>query len=177
MKNYALFSANGRFIGYTNFQPTTGLFRELPDDFDPITSVWVGDYETGIVKPVTDLQPKDYRQANANKKWVVFESELNDKTGRAITREYNLGLYKQLNAIMDVLYANKDKIELTPTFTEVYQTIQTVRRNHQLALDSYKEAPKADVVSKEEEYLYIEQYTQQLLNINDEPVNIEVITK
>ena len=79
MKNYALFSVNGRFIGFTNFQPTTGLYKELPDNFDPVTSVWVGDYETGSIKPVTQLQPKEYREVNANQKWVVFETKLNEK--------------------------------------------------------------------------------------------------
>lgn len=174
MKNYALFSVNGRFIGYTNFQPTTGLYKELPDNFDPITSVWVGDYETGSIKSVAQLQPKEYREANANQKWVVFETELNEKTGKMIQDDLNLTLHRQLNAIMDVLYTNKDKIELTPDFLEFYQNIQTIRRNHDLSLKSYQEAPKADVVTRDQERFYIEQYTQQLLNINDEPVQMEV---
>lgn len=174
MKNYALFSVNGRFIGYTNFQPTTGLYRELPDNFDPITSVWVGDYETGSIKSVTQLQPKEYREANANQKWVVFETELNEKTGKIIQNDLNLKLHRQLNAIMEVLYVNKDIIKITPDFLEIYETIQTIRRNHDLSIKSYQEAPKADVVTKDQERLYIEQYTQQLLNINDEPVRIEV---
>jgi hypothetical protein len=175
MKTYALFSVNGRFIGYTNFQPTTGLYKELPGDFNPITSVWVGDYATGSIKGVTELQPKEYREGNANQKWVVFESELNEKTGRIIQEENNIKIHRQLNAIMDVLYANKDKIELTPTFLETYETIQTIRRNHELSLKSYQEAPKADVVLKDEERLYVEKYTHQVLNINDEPVQVNAI--
>ena len=174
MKNYALFSVNGRFIGFTNFKPTTGLYKELPDNFDPVTSVWAGDYETGGIKPVTQLQPKEYREANANQKWVVFESELNEKTGKIIQEENNLKLHRQLNAIMEVLYANKDKIELTPSFLETYETIQTVRRSHELSMKSYQEAPKADVVTKDQERLYIEQYTHQVLNINDDPVQVQI---
>jgi hypothetical protein len=177
MKNYALFSTNGRFIGYTNFQPTTGLYKELPDNFDPITQVWAGDFATGSIKNVTELEIKDYRLANANKKWVVFETELNEKTGRIITEERGLGIYKQLNAIMDVLHENKDNLKLTPKFLEVYEEIQTVRRNHELSLKSYQEAPKADIVLKEDEKKYIEQYTQQHLNINDDPVDIEFTNK
>jgi hypothetical protein len=172
MKTYALFSVNGRFIGYTNFKPTTGLYRELPDNFDPITSIWVGDYETGRIKSVNELQPKEYREGNANQKWVVFESELNEKTGKMIQEENNLKIHRQLNAIMDVLYANKDKIELTPSFLETFETIQTIRRNHDLSIKSYQEAPKADVVLKDQERLYVEQYTQQVLNINDAPVQM-----
>jgi len=175
MKNYALFSVNGRFIGFTNFKPATGLYKEMPDSFDPVYQVYVGDYETGSLKHVSELQPKDYREANVDQKWRVFESEMNEEAGRLITQEYGYTLYKQLNAVMDVLNANKDVIKLTDKFTELYNKIQDVRHNIAVSLESYKQAPKAHVVTKEEERAFFEHYNQMHLNINDEPVNIQPV--
>jgi hypothetical protein len=174
MKNYALFSTNGRFIGYTNFKPTNGLYKELPDTFNPVQFVYVGDYETGEIKRVDELQPKEYREANIDKKWKVFESQLNKQLAEVITRNLNLPIYKQLNNIMEVLYVNKDKIQLTDSFVKMYDDISDARRNHKLSLETYKEAPKADVITKEQELLFFEEYTQRQLNINDEPVDIQV---
>ena len=71
---------------------------------------------------------------------------------------------------MDVLNKNSDKIQLTPEFTEMYNKIQEIRFNIKTSIESYKEAPKANVVTKEEERIFIEKYTQQQLNIKDEPV-------
>jgi hypothetical protein len=170
MKNYALFSQNGRFIGFTNFKPTNGLYKEMPDSFDPTLNVYVGDYETGELKDISTLQPRDYREANVDKKWVLLESEMNREAGTVITEQYGYQIFKQLNVIMDVLNKNSDKIQLTPEFTEMYDKIQEVRFNVKASVESYKEAPKANVVTKEEERLFIEKYTQQQLNIKDEPV-------
>jgi hypothetical protein len=167
MKNYALFSVNGRFIGFTNFKPTTGLYKEMPDSFDPVTTVYVGDYETGGLKHVTELQPKDYREANVDQKWKVFESEVNDEAARLITQELNIPVYKQLNAIMEVLYLNKDTIKLTDKFLEIYKTIEEVRHNIAVSLESYLDAPKAQVIIKQDERDFFEKYTQTHLNIND----------
>lgn len=170
MKNYALFSTNGRFIGFTNFKPQNGLYKEMPDSFDPVMQVYVGDYETGGLKSVSDLQIKDYREANIDKKWKVLESDLNKDTGKLITENMDIPLYKQLNAIMEVLYLNKDKLQMTEAFETVYKTIDRVRYNHMNALKSYEQAPKADVIKKENEKLFFEEYTQKQLNINDDPV-------
>jgi hypothetical protein len=175
MKNYALFSVNGRFIGFTNFKPTNGLYKEMPDNFDPVLQVYAGDYETGGLKNVADLQPKDYREANIDQKWKVFESELSDETFKFITQKMGIPLYKQINAIMDVLYNNRDKIQLTESFNTVYEAIQTVRHNFNSSIATYEEAPKADVVKKGDEQLFFEEYTQKQLNILDEPVNIAVV--
>lgn len=174
MKNYALFSKNGRFIGYTNFQPTNGLYKELPANFNPVQYVYVGDYETGGVKRVNDLEPKEYREANIDKKWKVFETDLNKQLAKIITNRLDLPIYKQINNIMEVLYINKDKLQLTEEFVKMYDDITQARRNHKLSLETYKEAPKADVITKEQELLFFEEYTQKQLNINDEPVDIQV---
>lgn len=175
MKNYALFSENGRFIGYTNFQPTNGLYKEMPDSFDPTNNVYVGDYETGGLRNIADLQPRDYREGNVDKKWVLLESEMNREAGTVITEQLGYQIFKQINTIMDVLMDNKDKINLSPQFVEMYDRIQEVRYNIKASVESYKEAPKANVVTKEEERFFFEKYNQQHLNIKDEPVNIELI--
>lgn len=167
MKNYALFSKTGRFIGFTNFQPANGLYKIMPDNFDPVRQVYVGDYETGGIKHIEELQVKDYREANVDKKWKVFESELNQELQRTIIHERGLTLYKQLNTIMDVLNANKDKIQLTPEFESMYKTIQDLRYNHQKSLEVYKQAPKADVITQDDELNFVEEYTQKQLNINE----------
>jgi hypothetical protein len=177
MKNYALFSTNGRFIGFTNFKPQNGLYKEMPDSFDPVMQVYVGDYETGGLKHVHELQVKDYREANIDKKWKVLESDLNNNTGKRITDGMDIPLYKQLNAIMEVLHLNREKLQMTQAFEDIYKTIDRVRYNHTNALKSYEQAPKADVVKKEEERLFFEEYTQKQLNINDEPVRITVEEK
>lgn len=168
MKNYALFSVTGRFIGFTNFKPQNGLYKEMPDNLDPVMQVYVGDYETGELKSINDLQPTDYREANLDKKWKVFESDLDNELEKIITKSNNLPLYKQLNVIMEVLYKNKDKIELTPDFEHMYDTIQGLRFNHSKSIETYKEAPKAEFISKEEENVFIEDYTQRCLNIKEE---------
>lgn len=168
MKNYALFSTAGRFIGFVNFQPPNGLYKEMPDNFDPVAQVYVGDYETGGLKYVSELQPKDYREANVDKKWKVFETELNHELKKTITENLGLAVHKQLNAIMSVLYQNRDKITLTPEFEEIYNTIEDIRHNHKNSLKVYEEAPKADVIHKDEEANFIEEYTQKMLNINED---------
>ena len=124
MKNYALFSKAGRFIGFTNFKPANGLYKELPDNFDPIMQVYVGDYETGSLKNVNELQPKDYREGNVDKKWKVFESEINKEIYKYITEVQDMPLYKQLNAIMETLYNNKDVLKLSDDFIKIYDNIQ-----------------------------------------------------
>jgi hypothetical protein len=175
MKNYALFSTNGRFIGYTNFKPQNGLYKELPDNFNPVLEVYVGDYETGSIKTVHEINVKDRREANIDHKWKVFESDINNNVGEVITKTLNLPLHKQLNAIMEVLYKNQDKLELTDDFKEIYENIEKVRHNHKNSLEVYKQAPKADVILKEQEDLFIEEYTLQQLNIKDEPVSVTVV--
>lgn len=174
MKNYALFSTNGRFIGYTNFKPQNGLFKELPDNFDPVLQVYVGDYENGSLKNINELEVKDYREANIDKKWKVLETDLNKDVGKLITDGMDIPLYKQLNAIMEVIYINKDKLQITEDFENIYKAIDRIRHNHANALKTYAEAPKADIVKKEDERVFFEEYTQKQLNINDEPVQIEI---
>lgn len=168
MKNYALFSVNGRFIGFTNFKPTTGLYKEMPESFDPVTNVYVGDYETGSLRNVNELEPKDYREANVDKKWRVFETEMDSTANKLITEELNYPLYKQLNIIMDVLNSNSDKLTLTEDFKVMFNKIQEVRSNFKNTFESYKDAPKAVVVSKEDERRFFEEYNQIHLSINDE---------
>jgi hypothetical protein len=175
MKNYALFTVSGRFIGFTNFKPVNGLYKEMPDNFDPVVQVYVGDYETGSLKNVSELEIKDYREANIDKKWKVFETEINNEVGKYITEVLNIPLHKQLNAIMETLYLNKDKIQLSENFDIIYKAIQAVRHNHTNALKTYEEAPKADVIHKDKERLFFEEYTQKQLNINEEPVQIKIL--
>jgi hypothetical protein len=175
MKNYAIFSVNGRFIGFTNFKPVNGLYKELPDNFDPVLQVYVGDYETGKLKNVSELETKDYREANIDQKWKVFESELNEEISKLIVEDEDITLYKQVNAIMEVLYLNKDKIQLTEQFKEIYETIEEIRFNHKKSLEVYKDAPKADFISKDDEKLFYEEYTLKQLNITEEPVKLTVI--
>lgn len=167
MKTYALFSVNGRFIGYTNFKPINGLYKELPDNFDPVMQVYVGDYANGEIKHVYDLQVKDYREGNYDKKWKVLETELNFETGQKILNEENMPIHKQLNAIMETLYLNKDKIQLSESFMEIYNRIDDIRRRHNQAIQTYKEAPKADFISKEDESLFYDEYTQKQLSVDD----------
>jgi hypothetical protein len=167
MKTYALFSVNGRFIGYTNFKPVNGLYKELPDNFDPVMQVYVGDYATGEIKHIYDLQVKDYRESNYDQKWKVLESELNFETSKKITDSENMPLYRQLNAIMETLYLNKDKIQLSEEFMDIYNRIDDIRRRHKQAIETYKEAPKADFISKEEERAFYDEYTQKQLSVDD----------
>jgi hypothetical protein len=167
MKTYALFSVNGRFIGYTNFKPVNGLYKELPDNFDPVMQVYVGDYATGEIKHIYDLQVKDYRESNYDQKWKVLESELNFETSKKITDSENMPLYRQLNAIMETLYLNKDKIQLSEGFMDIYNRIDDIRRRHKQAIETYKEAPKADFISKEEERAFYDEYTQKQLSVDD----------
>ncbi len=167
MKNYALFSKTGRFIGFTNFQPTNGLYKIMPDNFYPVRQVYVGDYKTGSLKNIEELEAKDYREANVDKKWKVFESELNQELQKTIIQEYGLAVYKQLNTIIDVLYQNKDKIQLTPEFETMYKTLQDLRYKHNKTLETYKQAPKADIISPDKELTFVEEYTQKQLNINE----------
>jgi len=173
MKNYALFSVNGRFIGFTNFKPTTGLYKEMPESFDPVLNVYVGDYTTGELKHVSELKPKDYREANVDQKWKVFETEMNEEAGRLIEQDYPL--YKQLNIIMDALYTNREKLDLAEEFLDMYNRIQDVRVNISASFESYKEAPKAEVIEKEDERMFFEIYNQKHLNINEEPVDIRFV--
>ena len=98
MNTYALFSNTGRFIGFTNFKPSNGLYKQMPGDFDPVQQVYVGDYKTGELKNIQELQLKDYREANIDKKWKVFESELNRELARTIVRDHGLQFHKQMNA-------------------------------------------------------------------------------
>ncbi len=168
MKNYALFSVSGRFIGFTNFKPVNGLYKEMPDNLDPVMQVYVGDYETGSLKNVNELQMVDYREANLDKKWTVFETDLNKEIEKAITKDSDLPLYKQINTIMEVLFLNKDKIQLTPEFERIYNKIQDIRHYHENALKSFEEAPKAHLIRKGEEAEFLESYTQNQLNIGEE---------
>lgn len=171
MKTYALFSVNGRFIGYTNFKPVNGLYKELPDNFDPVMQVYVGDYSNGEIKHVYDLQVKDYREANYDKKWKVLETELNFETGQKIIKDENIPLHKQVNAIMETLYLNKDKIQLSESFIDIYNRIDDIRRRHNQSIETYKEAPKADFIPKEEERAFYDEYTQKQLSIDDVIIN------
>jgi hypothetical protein len=175
MKNYAIFSTNGRFIGYSNFKPENGLYKEMPDNLDPVHQVYVGDYETGSLKSIDEIQIKDYREANIDQKWKVFESQLNEELSKYITEKLDMPLYKQLNAVMETLYLNKDKIQLSENFEVIYNAIQAVRHNHSNALKTFEEAPKAEVIKKEDEKAYIEEYTIKQLNITDEPVIFEPV--
>jgi len=167
MKNYALFSKKGRFIGFTNFQPTNGLYKEMPDSFDPVTQVYVGDYQTGELKSIEDLQPKDYREANVDKKWKVFESDLDNELEKNIVFGLKYPLYKQINLLMEVLDKNKDKFELTEEFKTMYKQISDLRYNHKNMIKTFEEAPKAQVIHRDEESEYIDDYTQKQLNIDE----------
>lgn len=175
MKNYALFSTNGRFIGFTNFRPENGLYKEMPDDLNPVYQVYVGDYETGGLKNAIEVTATEYREANLDKKWKIFESQLNQELGQFITDVLDIPLYKQLNAIMETLYLNKDKIELSENFVKIYDAIEKARHNHVNALKTFEEAPKAEIIKKEDERLYIEEYTAKQLNIGDVPVTVELV--
>jgi hypothetical protein len=125
------------------------------------------------LKHISELKAKDYREANVDQKWKVFETEMNTEAGRLIEQEFPL--YKQINTIMDVFYKNKEKLELTTEFLDMYNKIQDIRVNITASLESYKDAPKAEVISKEEERMFFEKYNQQHLNINDEPVDIQPV--
>jgi hypothetical protein len=170
-KNYALFSTNGRFIGFTNFKPTNGLYKEMPDNFDPVTQVYVGDYKTGGLKDVESLEQKDYREANIDKKWKIFESDLDKELELNIVKGHKLPLYKQLNLIMEVIDKNKDKLELTEEFKQMFETIARLRHNHKNSLKTYEEAPKAQVIYKDQENQYIEEYTKKQLSIHETEVS------
>jgi RNAse (barnase) inhibitor barstar len=167
MNTYALFSNTGRFIGFTNFKPSNGLYKQMPSNFDPVQQVYVGDYKTGELKNIQDLQLKDYREANIDKKWKVFESELNRELARTIVRDHGLQFHKQMNAVMEVIYENRDKLKLTPEFERVFKIISDLRHNHNKSLEVYKQAPKADVITSDKELEFVEEYTQKQLNINE----------
>ena len=166
MKNYALFSTTGRFIGFTNFKPDNGLYKEMPDNFNPVEYVYAGDYETGSLKHINELTATDYREGNVDKKWKVFETELNVEAYNIITKEKGYEIFKQLNIIMDVLVKNEGKIDLTEEFKEMYKTILNTKYNIQNSIESYKQAPKAEVITKENEDAFFDNYTRQHLNIN-----------
>lgn len=167
-KNYALFSENGRFIGFTNFKPTNGLYKEMPDKFDPVAQVYIGDYNTGGLKLVSELQQKDFREANIDKKWKIFESDLDKELELNIVITNNYPLYKQLNIVMEVLHKNKEIFELTEDFKNMYETISKLRYNHKKTLKGYEEAPKAQVIYKDKESEYLEEYTKKQLNLHED---------
>ena len=170
-KNYALFSTTGRFVGFTNFKPTNGLYKEMPESFDPVTHVYIGDYETGSLKHVEELEQKDYREANIDKKWKVFESALDKELEQKIIKQHKLPLYTQLNIIMEMLEKNKDKLELTEDFKKMYNTIADLRHNHKNSIKTYADAPKAQVIYKDEEGQYLEEYTKKQLSIHESSIS------
>lgn len=167
MKNYALFSKKGRFIGFTNFEPTNGLYKEMPDTFDPVMQVYIGDYQTGSLRDVSTLEPKDYREANVDKKWKVFESDLDKELEKNIVYGLKYPIHKQINLIMEMLDKNKDKLELTEEFKNMFKQISDLRYNHKNTIKTFQEAPKAQVILKDEEMEYIDEYTEKQLNINE----------
>jgi hypothetical protein len=68
---------------------------------------------------------------------------------------------------METLYLNKDKIQLSESFINVYEGIEDARRRHNQSIQTYQEAPKADFISKEDEKMFFEQYTQKQLSVDD----------
>ncbi len=166
-KNYALFSDNGRFIGFTNFIPKNGLYKEMPDQFDPVTQVYIGDYNTGQLKPIEELQQKDFREANIDKKWKIFESDLDKEVELNIIKGLKYPLYKQLNIIMEVIEKNKEIFQLTEEFSKMYNDISRLRYNHKKSLKGYEDAPKAELIYKDQEKEYVEEYTKKQLNLHD----------
>ena len=167
---YALFSEKGRFIGYTDFKPQAGLYKEMPPGFNPVESVYVGDYETGSVKTIKELEIIEYRQSNVDKKWVVYEKDLNEDTRRNIEEVNDYPIYKQLNYIMQALYDNKDKLSFAKEFTHMCEVIEDLRHRHQLSIDSYKKMSdnkQIHFVPLGQEGDFLDKYSEKLLNISE----------
>jgi hypothetical protein len=167
-KMYAIFSETGRFIGYVDFQPQQGLFKEMPAGFNPVDQIYVGTYENGQVKTIGELQPLDYRLGNADKKWVIYEAQLNEETRRHIEEANDFPLYKQLNLITEALYANKDKLNLTPEFIHMAEVIEDIRYRHRISIESYVDMAnngQINYVPAGQEGEYMEKYTEEALDV------------
>jgi hypothetical protein len=167
---YAIFSETGRFIGYADFKPQAGTYKELPLDFNPVEKVYVGDYESGSVKTIQELKAVEYREANVDKKWVVYEKDLNTETRKNIEEVNSYEMYKQLNLIMQALYDNKDKLTLSKDFTHMFEVIDDLRHRHSISIESYKkmsEAGKIHYVPIEQEGEFLDKYTEKVLNIKE----------
>lgn len=167
-KMYAIFSETGRFIGYVDFKPVEGLYKEMPDGFNPVDQVYVGTYEKGEIKTIGELKPLDYRLGNIDKKWVIYEAQLNEETKRNIIEENNYTLHRQLNLITQALYENKDKLNLSKDFLHMAEVIEDVRYRHKISIESYEEMAKNGQINyvpvgTEEEYM--QKYTEQVLDI------------
>jgi hypothetical protein len=168
-QKYAIFSKTGRFIGYGDFLPPGCLTKELPFDFNPVVQAYIGDYETGSFKNVAEIEKKELREANPDKKWVVFESYLNDTISNTIVKELGLPIYKQINLITKALYDNRDKFNLSQEFIEAYETIADIRRRHKLSIESYEElhqSGKVEFVKTIEEQAYHDKYSQSVLDLD-----------
>ena len=169
-QKYAIFSKTGRFVGYGNFLPPACLTKELPLDFNPVTHAYIGDYETGSFKSVADIEKKELREANPDKKWVVFESYLNDTINNTIVKETGLPIHKQLNMLSKALYDNRDKLNLSQEFIDAYETIADIRRRHKLSIESYEELNqngKVIFVKTTDEQAYHDKYSQSVLDIDN----------
>lgn len=167
---YALFSDKGRFIGYADFKPGAGLYKEMPVGFNPVEQVYAGDYETGSVKTIDELEIKEYREGNYDKKWVIYEKDLNTQTKRNIEEINDYPFYKQLNLIMEALYKNKDKLDLPKDFLHMCEVIEDIRYRQKISIESYiKMAANNQIhyvpLSAEGEFL--DKYTEKVLNITE----------
>jgi hypothetical protein len=165
---YALFSETGRFIGYTDFKPAEGLYKEMPEGFNPVEQVYSGTYEEGSVKSISELQTIDYRLGNIDKKWVIYEVQLNEETRRNIEEANNFPLYKQINIITKALYDNKDKLNLSKDFLHMAEVIEDVRYRHSISIEAYQDMAQQgqiNFIPIGGEIDYLEKYTEEVLDI------------
>lgn len=169
-KMYAIFSEKGRFIGYADFTPAIGLYKEMPENFSPVDQVYVGDYETGSVKSINELKTVEYREANISKKWVVYEKDLNTETQRNIEEVNDYPIYKQLNLIAQALYDNKDKLTFSSDFLHMCEVIDDLRHRHNLSINSYQtmsDSGQIYYVPLSAEGEFLDSYTEKVLNIKE----------
>jgi hypothetical protein len=166
---YAIFSNTGRLVGYSNFAPPGGRVKELPEDFDPLYHIYDGDYDTGSVTTIDEHHEKKFKEFNPDKKWVIFESQVNERLRNIITDGLGHKPYKQLNLIAQALYDNKDKLTLSEEFIKMCEEINDVRTRHKLSIDSYinlHEQEKLTYVKKEDEAEFHDKFTKQKLDLN-----------
>ena len=167
---YAIFSNVGRLVGYSNFAPPGGKVKELPEDFDPLVHIYDGDFDTGSVTTIEEHNEKKFKEFNPDKKWVIFESQINERLRHAITDTLGYKPYKQLNLITQALYDNRDKLNLSEEFIKMYEEINDTRTRHNLSLDSYAdlhEQGKVTYVKKEDEAEFHDNFTKQKLDLNN----------
>ena len=108
--------------------------------FNPATHRWIGDYDTGSLKPIIEA-PKE-----------VYEKALDGTAQRKIRDKYDY--YHQLNIVIDMLSLLLEASSLTTeqkaSFNKMKEYIAETKELNNRYKDSYKNDPSWDYKTKED---------------------------